>query len=145
MTAEEIRAAVRSFPNCSASGLDGLRPQHLKDLLSLQNETEEKLAEALASLTNLMLRGEVPEATRQRLYGATLMPLSKKDGGIRPIAVGNTIRRLVGKVVSRRVTDLMGQHLRPRQLGFGTKGGAEAAVHATRGFLLEETGAQKSF
>ncbi|GAU96870.1 LOW QUALITY PROTEIN: hypothetical protein RvY_08244 [Ramazzottius varieornatus] len=34
VTVEEILAAVKSFPNGSAGGVDGLRPQHLKDMLS---------------------------------------------------------------------------------------------------------------
>lgn len=34
------------------------------------------------------------------IYGANLVALSKKDGGIRPIAGGNTIRRLTSKIVS---------------------------------------------
>jgi hypothetical protein len=64
-------------------------------------------------------------------YRSSLTALKKKDGGIRPIAVGNTLRRLAGKFVSRCVMEAMGQLARPTQLGYGTLGGAEASVHAS--------------
>lgn len=86
----------------------------------------------------LILSGNIPEEIRPVLFGAALTAL-KKDGGIRPIAVGNTLRRLAGKVVSRKVMAPMGEILRPVQLGFGSRGGAEAAVHATRYFASENS------
>ncbi len=52
-----------------------------------------------------------------------------------PIAVGCTLRRLVAKIAGRKVSDEMAELLAPRQLGFGVRNGAEAAVHAARQFL----------
>ena len=45
------------------------------------------------------------------------------------------MRRLVAKVAVQLVSDDMTTILAPRQLGFGVKGGAEAAVHAARSYL----------
>ena len=69
------------------------------------------------------------------LFGANLIALQKKDGGVRPIAVGNSLRRLAAKVASAKVVCEMSDLLAPRQLGFGVKGGAEAAIHAARLYL----------
>lgn len=138
VTAEEILHAICSFPNGSAGGLDGLLPQHLKDLVAGSvGEISVRLCERLAALVNLMLKGKVPHDICPLLYGASLTALKKKDGVIRPIAVGCTLRRIAGKVVSRRVMEGMGQLTRPTQLGYGTRGGAEAAVHATRAYVSE--------
>ena len=63
--------------------------------------------------------------------------LSKEDGGVRPIAVGLTLRRLVAKVAGFQVRDEMSDLLAPRQLGYGVKGGAEAAVHAARVYIQD--------
>lgn len=60
---------------------------------------------------------------------------SKKDGCVRPIAVGLTLRRLIAKCLSRDLVESMGDLLCPLQLGFGTPGGSEAAVHAARLYL----------
>jgi hypothetical protein len=81
------------------------------------------------------LNGEVPSSICPILYGANLCALKKKDGGIRPIAVGSTIRRLISKIVCRRIADKLGSKFRPDQLGFGTKGGIEAAIHSARRYL----------
>ena len=61
--------------------------------------------------------------------------LQKKDGGVRPVAAGCTLRRLIAKVAGCKVMDAIGEILAPRQLGVGVRGGAEAAVHATRLYL----------
>ncbi|KAJ6648081.1 Cationic amino acid transporter 2, partial [Pseudolycoriella hygida] len=50
-----------------------------------------------------------------------------------PIAVGNTPRRLVARI--GRIAERAGSELRPKQIGFGTRGGSEAGVHAARHFL----------
>ncbi len=69
------------------------------------------------------------------MYGASLCALDKKDGGIRPIAVGNTFRRLTAKLASASLSAQMSSKFAPRQVGFGIKGGCEAAVHARRTFI----------
>ncbi|GAV06826.1 hypothetical protein RvY_16747 [Ramazzottius varieornatus] len=49
LTVEEVVAAVKSFPNGSAGGVDGLRPQRLKDMLAgPSNGATAALSEALA-------------------------------------------------------------------------------------------------
>ncbi|GAV08353.1 hypothetical protein RvY_18061-3 [Ramazzottius varieornatus] len=98
---EELMSAVSSIPCDSAGGPDGLRPRHLKDLLvGLRDPMSLQLAQALADLVGLMLDGKVPEDVCPALYGASLIALLKKTGGIRPIAVGNT-----RKIVSKRVME----------------------------------------
>ena len=55
------------------------------------------------------------------------------------MAVGCTLRRLVAKIAGNKVTDDISSLLAPQQLGFGVKGGAEAAVHAPRQYLHSTT------
>ena len=138
MTTEVLRA-ITTFPHGSAGGLDGLRPQDLQDMVSESaGGAATRLLENLATLLTTMLRGGVSPEVCPLLYGASLTALRKPDSGIRPIAVGNVLRRLAGKIVSHRVMEEMGTLVRPAQLGYGTRGGCEAAVHATRAFLEEE-------
>lgn len=54
---------------------------------------------------------------------------------MRPIAAGCTLRRLVAKIAGYLMVDEMAELLSPRQLGYGIRGGAEAAVHAARKFV----------
>ena len=137
-SAEEIRKAVNSFRPGSAGGPDGLKPGHLKTLLSHSSaEAGESLLITLTDFVNAILRGEVPDFAVSTFYGATLCALTKKDGGIRPIAVGNTLRRLAAKVGARPISHSLGSELRPIQLGFSTKGGCEAAAHSARRYLRD--------
>ncbi|XP_055335726.1 uncharacterized protein LOC129586490 [Paramacrobiotus metropolitanus] len=133
---KEIFEAITSFPNDSAGGLDGFRPQHFKDMINdITDDSSGQLCEVLAQLADNMLAGRVPEKIVPVLYGASLTALNKKGGGIRPIAVGSTIRRIVAKIVIKRVQQQMGEKLRPKQMGFGSPGGCEAVVHAARRFV----------
>lgn len=77
---------------------------------------------------------------RSLFFGASLTALKKKDGGIRPIAVGLTLRRLACEIVCFRCTPAITQSLMPNQVGCGVKGGAKAAIHDVRSFLLSNTG-----
>ena len=132
----EVRKAIDSFRPGSAGGPDGLRPGHLRVLLGRASaEAGTRLLTALTSLVNVILKGEVPNFAVPIFYGASLCALAKKDGGVRPIAVGNTIRRLATKVGAHPIMGRLGNEMKPRQLGVCVKGGAEAAVHAARYYV----------
>ena len=137
-TDDDIRRAVASFPPGSAGGLDGLRPGHLRALLGRESgEAGARLLSRLTEFTNMVLRGEVPDFIVTTFFGASISALIKKDGGIRPIAVGNTLRRLATKIGVKPLSARLGQELRPVQLGFSTNGGCEAAAHAARVYLRD--------
>jgi hypothetical protein len=102
----ELSRVIRCFPCDSAGGPDGLRPDYLKNLITKATGTAgTQLLEALTRLTNLILAGRVPKEICPVLYDASLVALKKKDGGIRPIAVGSVLRRIVGKLASQSVMD----------------------------------------
>ena len=132
VSAAEVLAAVRSFPQGSAGGLDCVRPQHLRDLMD-PGATD--FIDVVTSFVNLLLRGSCPVDVRPYLFGGNLIALSKKDGGLRPIAIGSVWRRLAAKCASSFAGAKLQDYLKPRQVGVGVKGGAEAAIHATRLFL----------
>ena len=64
-----------------------------------------------------------------------MIALQKKSSGIRPIAVGYTLRRIAAKCANSYATKQLAGYFSPIQLGVGTSGGSEAAVHATRRFI----------
>ena len=69
---------------------------------------------------------------REVLFGGRLIALQKKDGGVRPIAVGYTLRRLAAKCANAYVSKRRSEELQPIQVGVGVSGGAKAAIHAMR-------------
>ena len=133
-TVKEVRDALLSFPAGSSGGPDGLTAQHLKDMVYAEGELGQ-LITSLTQFVNVLLKGNVPAEVTPIFFGGRLIALSKKDGGLRPIAVGYTLRRLAAKVANTYACTKLADFLSPLQLGVGTAGGMEAAVHATRQYL----------
>ncbi|KAM3957665.1 hemolin [Aphomia sociella] len=132
-------SAIMSFPNGSAGGIDGITPQHLKDLVSTSaGDAGKDLLSNITKLCNIMLSGKVPLSILPYIYGARLCAFNKKDGGVRPIAIGCTFRRLTSKLACRRIAPPLSSKLQPLQLGFGSRGGCEAVVHSVRNFLKDD-------
>ena len=135
---EEIIGAIRSIPNGSAGGPDGLNPQYMKDMIQPTTiDCGAALTSALARFVSLVLEGKTPLAIRPFFFRASLTVLTKKEGGVRPIAVGCTLRCLVAKVAGSKVRDEMIDLLAPIQLGYSVRGGAEAVVHAARLYMQD--------
>ena len=134
----EVKKAVMSFPAGSAGGPDGLLPQHLKDLVSpTLGEAGASFVETLASFVSQLISGNVPHPVTPFFFGARLLGLNKPAGGVRPIAAGCTLRRLAAKCLGNSVFEEMGSLLFPLQVGYGTRLGAEGAVHAARAYLTQ--------
>ena len=90
-----VKKMLKSFSRGTAPGPTGLRAQHLKD--AVRSAHGDEAMEQLTSICNLLARGDVPKLLAQHLAGASLMALEKPGGGIRPIAIGEVLRRLVAK------------------------------------------------
>lgn len=71
-------------------------PGHLKELLALPwTQSERVLLDGLSTLANKRATGNVPYNLMKWLAGTPLTPLRKRDGGVHPVAVGETIWRVL--------------------------------------------------
>ena len=131
---ERLLDALRSFPKGSAGGPCGLRPQHLKD--ALVAGWADEVVRHLTDLVNLLARGEAAVEVQQWLCGASLAALPKPAGDHRPVAVGETLRRLTSKALASMHSDEARIFLEPVQVGVGTKSGCEAIVHSVRQWMV---------
>jgi hypothetical protein len=68
------RNMTSSFPVDSSAGPDGLRPQHLLDLIYCQ-EAGHALVMAITALVNLLLQGWCPSEVTTVLFGGKLLTL----------------------------------------------------------------------
>lgn len=129
----QVSNAIKSFPISSAGGVDGLRPRHLKDLISYTcGDNGLKLQSAIVNLMDLIRNGKLITDVLPIFYGATLTALSKKENDVRPIAVGIVWRRMAGKIAILNVKEELSEKMKPFQFGFGIEGGCEAIIHAVR-------------
>jgi hypothetical protein len=104
---------------------------HLQKALLVRNtETAESFTTAITKVVNWCLAGKTPRELSIYLAGAPIIPLAKKDNGIRPIAIGETLRRLVSKVCVFATKSEMSEFFSPIQVGINVKCGAEGIIHS---------------
>ena len=96
----------------------------------LAGTSDGKLISSLTDFVNFIPTGKLPLPVREIIFDG--IALQKKVGGIRPIAIGNTLRRLAAKCANKHIIERRSNELSPFQVGVGVAGGAEAAVHAIR-------------
>jgi len=73
-----------------------LRTQHLLDCLNSADSAEKAgVLQALLTLVTATSTGRLQPRADPNLCGARLITLDKKDGGLLPIAVSDTLGRLV--------------------------------------------------
>ena len=90
---------------------------------------------ALTAFINLVLSGGCPSEVAPIFFGGRLLALNKKSGGVRPIAIGFSLRRLASKCANSFGTNNLKSYFHPHQLGVGISGGCEAAIHSARRHL----------
>ena len=75
---EDVSEGIKHFPLSSSGGIDGLRPRHLKDLISFTcGESASHLLKAIASLTDLIKAGKISQEMHSIFYGASLIAFDK--------------------------------------------------------------------
>ena len=125
-----VRKALSSFAPISGARPSGLRPSHLQE--ALRHSSGDRTLRLISEVVQLMLRGEIPEDIRPWICGASLMALRKPNGPLRPVAVGESLRRLCSKVAVELMGSSVRSILEPTQVGVQTKAGCEAVTHTTR-------------
>jgi len=100
----------------------------------------ENLAHAIADLTKILCTEEVNPECVKELYAGRLIPLDKGNGGVRPIGIGEVLRRIISKSVTTTLKEDIIEAAGLLQTCSGLEGGIEAAIHAmSRAFNLSET------
>ena len=97
MTVDEcaVIRCLKGLPRGTSPGASGLRAQHLLDVISGHTiSSAEDCLFAVTRLMNFLLPGKVSPLLAPWLCGTPLTALLKKNGGVKPIAVGEVLRRL---------------------------------------------------
>ena len=130
---EAVLKSLRSFPAGTSPGPTGLRAQHLLDAMPVGDENS--FLQQLTAVVNLLAQGQGCAAAAPILAGAALVAVPKPNGGVRPIAIGEIYRRLVGKCILQQIRADARTFFWPAQVGVCVPLGAEVAVHSVRGWV----------
>jgi len=129
------KAIARTHGAAGPSNMDG---HFFRQICSRRYREEGSvMKQNIAALARKLASEPVDPYKLEAFTTSRLIPLNK-DPGVRPIGIGETLRRIVGKAISwhikTEVTDAAG----PLQVAAGLKSGAEAACHAMRQMFEEE-------
>ena len=122
-TTDDVTKALDSFAKDTAPGISGWNVPLLRDAVK-----RPAVLQMLLRLCRMFQLGTLPG--KQLLLASRLIALDKPGGGVRPIAVGELLYRLVAKVALSKSYSL--SQLAPFQLGVKTAGGVEPIVHLVR-------------
>ena len=142
----ELAKSITTLPEISASGASAwtfkiLRQLYRKEAYALlhnsprgqnpnednqnNNEPPTKGIGLLHDLYHRLLTRRLAPRTMSRLLMSRLILLPKPNGGTRPIAIGDSILRLMLRVINTKVAKEVGKLIEPTQVAVGTSGGCE--------------------
>ena len=142
---ESIRKAMmHTKGGAGPSGMDADGWRYLilsKNFKDANSELRDQLALATMKLATEMIeikeKDDHPTSNLEGFLACRLLPLDK-DPGLRPIGVGEVLRRVIGKVFMRTVRNEVQEVSGSLQVCVGQPGGCEAAVHAMKECFDEE-------
>ena len=148
---EHFEAVMKDLPRASSPGPSQLRWEHLGTMY------QGGAGDLLFRFCRQLVSGDLPVAARPWFGGARLVamlkdldadgrPIPTPLGRVRPIAMGEVVRKLVGKVVCKQLAPEFRAHLCPdtlqggetsalQQVGVAVPGGADRMIHSTRAHL----------
>jgi hypothetical protein len=97
------------------------------ELVQLAIKGSPPMLTLITKLFNLMLSGKAGDPN---LWGTSrLIPIGKKGGGVRPIAIGEIWLRVINRIIAKQLSKEAAIYLAPYQLGVGVPGGVETIIH----------------
>jgi hypothetical protein len=97
--------------------------------------------EILCAVAQVFANGDIPADIMPLFSSATVLATPKLAGGVRPLAIGMRLRRLISSVVLHRVISKAREYLAPHQVEVGVKSGCDLVVHKVRS-AIDEHGAE---
>jgi len=149
ITEEALTTVITKLPKESSTGLLSWSNELIQylyfDEIGFDNDKNRTFRKLLFKTISLLAQGKLGPSS---LWIKSLfIPLKKKNGKIRPIAVDNIFIRICGKAISLLSKKTVGEQLLPIQYGIGIRGGCEMIVHTTANWitqlLSEGTGGKK--
>ena len=109
VTSESVLAAIKFSAGSSSGGVDRLCNGYIRDLLSMDaNEPGYRLLNSIYRLPNHIVKRNLSHWSQAELFTSSLTAFRKKDGAIRPISVGNVVRRIASKHAEQSVHTSLG-------------------------------------
>ncbi|KAL9959428.1 hypothetical protein ACROYT_G032751 [Oculina patagonica] len=134
-------AALRTKGSGGPSGVDANGFRRLLACKSFKKSGTD-LCNAVAVMARRLCTEYVDPISIEAVLSNRLIPLDKGEGAVRPIGVGEVLRRIIGKCVTKVIKSDVIEASGSLQVCAGLKSGNEAAIHAMRNiYEADETDA----
>ena len=114
---------LRGFKSGTGPGPTGLRTQFIKEMVG--EEGDDPCVEAIFRVVMLFVEGKAPRYLQKWYGGGTLIGIEKDDLPLdedaRPIVIGESFRRIAGKIALLGDKERLGGWLKPSQVAVGVK------------------------
>ena len=124
---------VRSSRRGAAGGPSGMTADHLQPILESGRD-----AVAFASFATSLAQGEVPPEALEEIRMGRITALSKPGGGVRGIVVGDILRRLVARTISKQIMKEAEEATAPHQYALSPRVGCECVAHILQASTEDE-------
>ena len=121
-----------------AAGPSGLDSAAWRRMASMYTSASDDLCSALARAAKRLCTEAIEPRDLRSFLAARLIPLDKQPG-VRPIAIGEVFRRVIGKVVMSVIERDVAAVTAPHQLCVGVPSACEVGVQALTGLYDRET------
>ena len=125
LPAATLLANVRRARKGAAPGPSGLTAETLRLILD-----EESITNNFVAVATRLAQANIPPAISAALGLGRLVALSKPNGRVRGIVVGDLLRRVVARSLAQHHAHTFQQACSPHQYALSTRAGSEAVVHA---------------
>ncbi|PFX34367.1 hypothetical protein AWC38_SpisGene651 [Stylophora pistillata] len=117
-----------------SGGLSGIDANGFRRILTSKSfkRTGTELCEAIASMTKRLCTEYVDPRGLEAVLANRLNPLDKGEGAVRPIGVGEVLRRIMGKCITKVTKPDVIDPSGSLQVCAGHRSGSEAAIDAMR-------------
>jgi hypothetical protein len=139
----DLSQTFAKLPHGSAAGPLGMRNEYLSVLVgAFAPESGAEAVENISAVWTMCAQGRLPGWLCRAWMSATLVAINKRrvesptDIDVRPLAVGDALRRAAERAVLHAFTPAYRAALYPQQLAVGVSCGAEELIHGLR--LLRE-------
>ena len=120
----ELLTCLRKARRGAAPGPSGMTSDHLFPVLESDVESE-----LFVQVSSVLAVGSVPEEIIEAIRLGRMTALSKTEGGVRGIVVGDILRRLVARTMAKQIAKKVEETKAPFQYALTTKAGCECVAH----------------
>ena len=137
ITGDSIQRAAKLMKG--AAGPSGTDSDLWKRILCSKayGKLSDNVCDSIARMCRRLCTEYVDPISITSLVACRLIPLDKNPG-VRPIGIGECLRRIMGKSVTNFLRPEIISSVGPLQLAAGMEGGCEAAIHAMNSLFQED-------